>query len=532
MKPSSYSPEISITKNNASILKFNKTDEEEKQSAAAADAAAATSETTFVHVVFSTDCSTFQNWQSIVLFYSAAAVGQPGPVTRIASGCSEPDQIAVLRMHSKLDFSRNHPSRSSSSTSNKRIATSFHVHFTPDYSVDRASGKKYLFYNKPHGLLHWLEHGSFRNDSDGNVVVALLDPDMLFLRPITGLFPLGHFLVSPDWKPGEGWKRVEKGRPAGQQYGLGAHWLNFNRKYVCGGAGSPCVSTTPREANKYFPVGPPYVVHVDDLRNIAKSWVEMVPRIYEEYPELLAEMYAYCMAAAHLGLKHFKVDHMMVSNVDASGEGWPWVDAFLASPHADLEVSQSTVIEQREQKQQRQQQQVEVFTGDMPSVVHYCQNYRQSDWLFAKRRLPKGSAMTWPPPKDSILHCAHPLLAEPPENLTTANFFDHNDGTKKPLKPRQMQRVNFVLVTVIRGINKALEAFKEDVCDGGGGGDQELRRFSELGGESNLSEDTQVNLQRSFRLVPEHVERKALAAAKKQQREIQGGSDPNKSLRV
>jgi hypothetical protein len=110
------------------------------------------------------------------------------------------------------------------------------VHFTPDYSKDPLTGQTYKFYNKPHGLLHWLEHGlhatssaksngnnknSEKNDTTSTDVVALIDPDMLFLRPITGLFPKGQFLVSQDWKPGEEWARVEKGRPAGQQYGLG-----------------------------------------------------------------------------------------------------------------------------------------------------------------------------------------------------------------------------------------------------------------------------------------------------------------------
>jgi hypothetical protein len=149
-----------------------------------------------VHVIFSTDCSAFQNWQSIVVYYSAEAVGQPGPVTRIASGCAEEEQRVLREMH-------------------RRLSPQFRVHFTPDYSKDPKTGKTYLFFNKPHGLLHWLTHAKF-NES----VVALLDPDMLFLRPITGHFPPGGYLTSPDWKQ-EHWERVVKGKPAGQQYGLG-----------------------------------------------------------------------------------------------------------------------------------------------------------------------------------------------------------------------------------------------------------------------------------------------------------------------
>lgn len=149
-----------------------------------------------VHVIFSTDCSPFQNWQSIVSYYSAQAVGQPGPVTRIASGCSEEEKTALLAMH-------------------KHLSSQFRIHFTPDFSMDKKTGKKYLFFNKPHGLMHWQKYGVY-NES----VVALLDPDMLFIRPITGHFKDENVLTSPDWGT-EKWDKVEKGRPAGQQYGLG-----------------------------------------------------------------------------------------------------------------------------------------------------------------------------------------------------------------------------------------------------------------------------------------------------------------------
>ena len=219
-----------------------------------------------VHIIFSTDCSPFQNWQSVVVYYSAAAVGQEGPITRIASGCSEEEQESLRKMHQDL-------------------SPQFRVHFTPDYSLDEKTGKRYLFFNKPRGLLHWATNAHFNE-----TIVALLDPDMLLLSPITGTFPPGNFLVSRDWKPGEEWAKVEKGRPAAQQYGLGSHWLSFRREYICG-AGSPCLETTHAEANKYFPVGAPYVVHVADLTKLAETWVEFVPKIYEEYPELLAEMY-------------------------------------------------------------------------------------------------------------------------------------------------------------------------------------------------------------------------------------------------
>jgi hypothetical protein len=44
--------------------------------------------------------------------------------------------------------------------------------------------------------------------------------------------------------------------------------------------------------------------------------------VYESFPDLLAEMMAYSMAAAHQELPHLRMDHFMVSNVDVvTGEG-------------------------------------------------------------------------------------------------------------------------------------------------------------------------------------------------------------------
>eukprot|EP00614_Pseudopedinella_elastica_P019425 CAMPEP_0172653240 /NCGR_PEP_ID=MMETSP1068-20121228/243725_1 /TAXON_ID=35684 /ORGANISM="Pseudopedinella elastica, Strain CCMP716" /LENGTH=610 /DNA_ID=CAMNT_0013467669 /DNA_START=141 /DNA_END=1973 /DNA_ORIENTATION=- len=438
-----------------------------------------------VHVIFSTDCSAFQNWQSVVLFYSARAAGQRGPLTRIASGCTAEEKSALRALHAALG------------------SPQFRAHFTPDYSADpKHPGKRYLFFNKPHGLLHWLTHGSFNE-----TIVALVDPDMLFLRPITGLFPASHYLTSSDWKKGEAWPRVERGKPAGQQYGLGSHWRSFNRKYICG-VGSPCTTTTAQEAQKYFPVGPPYILHVLDLKALATEWVRMVPKIYEEYPQLLAEMYAYCMAAAHLNLRHFKVDHLMVSNVQAGGEGWPWVDSLVGSKDWALvkagavALARSTIPPLHGPAGT-----MTVSAARLPTVLHYCQNYRIGDWLFAKRRVPKGpstsakahAASLWPPPQGSILSCAHPLLAEPVPSLEATDWYAHNDGSKKPLSKTARRRVFWVMSVATRGMNAALERFKRGVCPGLG---------------------EAPNMERSFRMVPEHVEKARLKAAKAKSKEL------------
>ena len=68
------------------------------------------------HVVFSTDCSFYQSWQTLMLFYSATQVKQQGTVTRIASGCDDAAKKELTELYDKL-----YP------------GGRFNVHFTPDF---------------------------------------------------------------------------------------------------------------------------------------------------------------------------------------------------------------------------------------------------------------------------------------------------------------------------------------------------------------------------------------------------------------
>lgn len=205
---------------------------------------------------------------SIKTVVTSHQVGQKGTITRIASGCTEEEQRHVETLHSYL------PSQ-------------FKVHFTPDFKEDKKTGKRYDFFNKPFGMLHWLEHAQ---GVGKDAVIALIDPDFFFLRPLSAVLGTeSETIVSKPVQYSDLPLRVDKGHPIGQQYGLGAHWLRFNRSYICG-QDSPCTTTSEADAIKYFPVGPPYIGHRSDLTAIATTWADFVPRIYEEYPHLLAEM--------------------------------------------------------------------------------------------------------------------------------------------------------------------------------------------------------------------------------------------------
>lgn len=110
-------------------------------------------------------------------------------------------------------------------------------------------------------------------------------------------------------------------------------------------------------------------------------------RVYEKYPYLLAEMYAYSMAAAHEDLPHLQLWNYMVSNVDSGDEGWQWVDQMdeVCVPPKDGIYYPGLPV---------------------PNVVHYCQTFTVGDVGFMKRRVPHD-----------LFTCDHPMLLDLPQSL-------------------------------------------------------------------------------------------------------------------
>ena len=152
-----------------------------------------------IHVVFSTDCSKFQDWQSLLLFHSASVVKQPGTITRVASGCTDNKANELRALYKTL-----HPT--------------YNVHFTPDFKTDAKTKKKYDFYNKPFGILHWLEHADPPLQS--NALLALIDPDFIFLRPLTSrVAGQDNTLVSDGVTGTDLIERAGRGHPVAQYYG-------------------------------------------------------------------------------------------------------------------------------------------------------------------------------------------------------------------------------------------------------------------------------------------------------------------------
>lgn len=378
-----------------------------------------------IHVIFSTDCNAFQDWQTLVVFQSAVNVGQRGPVTRIASGCdsyeAEDKKAMLIELY-------------------KQLYPGYGAHFTPDFKKDEKTKARYDFYNKPRGLKHWLDNAN-PAIPDG-VVIALIDPDFVFVRPMTTQIKgMDNNIVNKAvLKELDLVDKVAKGKPVAQMYGLGAPWTNdnhakFNRGHVCG-EGSPCLGTTMRFGELHYAVGPPYLLEKTDMHRLAYTWVDFVPRVYEKYPYLLAEMYAYSMAAAHENLPHLQMEQFMVSNDGAGGEGWPWVDVL-----DDACVPPVDGI---------------FYPGKpMPTFVHYCQSYRANELGFSKRALPLD-----------IFSCESPMLVDPPRNLSQNTKYRYKNHKEQQMNPQKAKRNVFPFCVIHTTINSALMHYKTTMCAG------------------------------------------------------------------
>lgn len=124
------------------------------------------------------------------------------------------------------------------------------------------------------------------HEQHDDTIIILLDPDQILVRPFTKDFTNS----SEKWRLKEGYKlKIEHGSPFSQQYGYGLQWKRkVDPEQVFQGH-SLIADMSDKEAMDYYiGMGPPYVATGKDMYTIVSTWADIVPRVHNDYPHLLA----------------------------------------------------------------------------------------------------------------------------------------------------------------------------------------------------------------------------------------------------
>jgi hypothetical protein len=168
------------------------------------------------------------------------------------------------------------------------------------------AGRFYKYANKPLGMMHWLLHAE--EPVPPTATVALIDPDMFFLRPLwhdSFDAPAKYFAsggarktpMPPAVGPGvmvaqrygiggAPWTKRTVGRNGQKPWGLKDYFTAFGRPH------SPALAEDLDEgrAANFFSIGAPYIALAGDWLPIASNWTGLMPMAVQRNFGNLAEM--------------------------------------------------------------------------------------------------------------------------------------------------------------------------------------------------------------------------------------------------
>eukprot|EP00040_Diaphanoeca_grandis_P026517 m.148706 g.148706 ORF g.148706 m.148706 type:complete len:525 (+) comp30614_c0_seq2:210-1784(+) len=338
-----------------------------------------------VHIIFSTSCTLYQQWQSELFFFTHQRSKFPGSVTRLVSGCGAkplsydemvhtiPGSQDVLEDLDRLNVSSN---------------SKAFVHQSPELPDSRQQ----IYANKPYQVLEWIKTKPFAD----NDIVIIADPDQMIMNQI----PFDHL---PSVSSSFSRVNVQPGKPYAAKYEIGALWVHDwdNRwpnvtsltETICG-RGSLCTTISDRTASAQLQVGPPYIMYGSDLTKLGPLWLNYTVHLNKiaNNEEMIAEMITYAMVSAHLGFHHSQSSSLMVSLPEAGEGSEAWDMDLPESISCDAPLTS-------------------VASEKLAPFWHYCQFYRAYDkngklWPFHKGHVPKN-----------FLDCDIPLLKIPPDDL-------------------------------------------------------------------------------------------------------------------
>ncbi|KAG6581066.1 Peptidyl serine alpha-galactosyltransferase, partial [Cucurbita argyrosperma subsp. argyrosperma] len=219
-----------------------------------------------IHTLFSTECSTYFDWQTVGLMHSFRLSGQPGNITRLLS-CTDED-LKKYKGHNLAP-----------------------THYVPSMSRHPLTGDWYPAINKPAAVLHWLNHVN----TDAEFIV-ILDADMIMRGPIT------------PWE-----FKAARGRPVSTPY---------DYLIGCDNVLAKLHTSHPEACDK---VGGVIIMHIDDLRKFAMLWLHKTEEVRADRAHYatnitgdiyesgwISEMYGYSFGAAELQLRHIRNTEILI----------------------------------------------------------------------------------------------------------------------------------------------------------------------------------------------------------------------------
>ena len=217
-----------------------------------------------MHTVFSIGNNKYQRWQARLLAYSHRRARQPGRLTCLVSGLDNPEPVI------NADF------------------------FTANYFPHPVTGDRYAAYNKPAALMAWLQEAPPEEET-----ILLVDPDCIFLDVLEGRAERGRPAAQPIFYMNLRERPASAPPPAGREPILERDWSLVDT----------LLTTYCERPERVQGVGIPTLIHRDDLAALAPLWLAKTEMIRADLTlrddiGWIAEMWAYCMAAADLGLEH------------------------------------------------------------------------------------------------------------------------------------------------------------------------------------------------------------------------------------
>jgi len=224
-------------------------------------------------------------------------------------------------------------------------------------------------------------------------------------------------------------------------------WSTFSKASVCG-EGAPCTVTSVKDAEEKYAAGPVYLAHVADWRLVADQWWRAMPRVHSQYPQLLAEMYAFTMAVANSSLPFSLVSSFMVSDPKTMSptEAWAWVDDIAAAHGPAAVCAGADPVTLPAATRARP-------LPALPTTLHYCQKYEAAGHLFAKRKVPHD-----------FFKCGGGPMPFNPKQLTGNLTAALAAAGKNKLRAKVVLRTAFMICHLVPIANAALASYQLSVC--------------------------------------------------------------------